>query len=150
MSSWSWTRCGSSGGGNAAAAPCSCDLTRAVATARIASAPSIRPRNADISRPSSVKCIVGQFRCLVVCDHNVVNCSHINRRAIVQTVGVRELKARLSECLKRVHGGERLTVTDRGRAVAVITPVNSAPALDGVHEMIVAGRARWGGGKPVG
>jgi prevent-host-death family protein len=68
----------------------------------------------------------------------------------MDTVGVRELKAHLSSCLKRVQAGERLTVTDRGRAVAVIAPVDTPPALDWVHAMVREGRARWGGGKPAG
>ena len=68
----------------------------------------------------------------------------------MDTVGVRELKTHLSRCLKRVRAGERLTVTDRGRAVAVISPVEAAATLDWVHAMVAAGRGRWGGGKPVG
>ena len=38
-------------------------------------------------------------------------------------VGVRELKAKLSEHLVRVERGEVLTVTSRGRRVAQIIPV---------------------------
>ena len=38
-------------------------------------------------------------------------------------IGVRELKARLSEYLDRVGRGEVLTVTSRGRRVAQIIPV---------------------------
>jgi prevent-host-death family protein len=38
-------------------------------------------------------------------------------------VPVRELKARLSSYLRRAAGGERITVTDRGRPVAVLGPV---------------------------
>ena len=68
----------------------------------------------------------------------------------MNTVGVRELKANLSRCLKRVQTGERLTVTDRGRAVAVIAPVEAESKLDWVHAMVAEGRARWGGGKPAG
>lgn len=37
-------------------------------------------------------------------------------------VGVRELKAQLSAYLKRVAAGEVITVTDRGRPVAVLSP----------------------------
>ena len=66
----------------------------------------------------------------------------------MQTVGVRELKARLSACLRRVQAGERLTVTDRGRAIATLSPV--APAVDWVQAYVASGRAQWGGGKPVG
>jgi prevent-host-death family protein len=38
-------------------------------------------------------------------------------------VGIRELKARLSEHIDRVARGEVLTVTSRGRRVAQIVPV---------------------------
>ncbi len=37
--------------------------------------------------------------------------------------GVAEVKARLSEYLARVRGGEEVLVTDRGRPVARIVPV---------------------------
>jgi prevent-host-death family protein len=38
-------------------------------------------------------------------------------------IGVRELKARLSEHLERVSRGEVITVTSRGRRIAQIVPV---------------------------
>jgi|RhiMethySRZTD1v2_1073278.scaffolds.fasta_scaffold04746_10 prevent-host-death family protein len=38
-------------------------------------------------------------------------------------VAVRELKAKLSAYLKRAQAGEVITVTDRGRPVAVIGPI---------------------------
>lgn len=40
----------------------------------------------------------------------------------MQTVGVRELKNRLSEFIRRVRAGEGLLVTDRGEVVAALTP----------------------------
>jgi len=40
-------------------------------------------------------------------------------------IGVRELKSRLSETLRRVKAGESIRVTSRGRAVAVIVPSRS-------------------------
>lgn len=43
----------------------------------------------------------------------------------MQTVGVRELKARLSQVLREVQRGETILVTDRGRVVAELRP----PAL---------------------
>lgn len=36
----------------------------------------------------------------------------------MKTAGIRELKARLSEYLREVQGGETVLVTDRGRVVA--------------------------------
>jgi prevent-host-death family protein len=66
------------------------------------------------------------------------------------TIGVRELKANLSACLRRVQAGERLTITDRGRAVATLMPVHTPPSVEWVHAMVAKGRATWAGGKPTG
>jgi prevent-host-death family protein len=67
------------------------------------------------------------------------------------TIGVRELKANLSKCLKQVRAGASVTVTDRGRPIATIQPVKSAAAdLSWVHQMVAEGKADWGGGKPMG
>jgi prevent-host-death family protein len=39
------------------------------------------------------------------------------------SVGVRELRQRASELLRRVAAGETIEVTDRGRPVALLTPI---------------------------
>ncbi len=50
-------------------------------------------------------------------------------------VGVRELKAKLSEYLDRVGAGEVVVVTDRGRPVARLVPYSSASVIDrGIEE----------------
>ena len=65
------------------------------------------------------------------------------------TVAVRELKNRLSEYLRKVKAGERVVVTERGKAVAVIS--NAArPVDEGIETMVRERAARWGGGKPRG
>ncbi|HET8606348.1 MAG TPA: type II toxin-antitoxin system prevent-host-death family antitoxin [Gaiellaceae bacterium] len=45
-------------------------------------------------------------------------------------VGVRELRADLSRWLHRVRDGEEVVVTDRGKAVARILPVNGERRID--------------------
>ena len=45
------------------------------------------------------------------------------------SVGVRELRQRASELLRRVEAGETIEVTDRGRPVALLTPVPEAGPL---------------------
>lgn len=40
----------------------------------------------------------------------------------MKTVGVRELKNRLSEYIRQVRAGESVLVTDRGEVVAELTP----------------------------
>jgi len=65
-------------------------------------------------------------------------------------VGVRELKAKLSACLARVQAGERITVTDRGRPIATIVPIDAPPAPEWLRALVAEGRVRWSGGKPLG
>ena len=45
-------------------------------------------------------------------------------------VGVRALRQRASELLRLVEQGETIEVTDRGRLVALLTPVPQGSALD--------------------
>jgi prevent-host-death family protein len=69
----------------------------------------------------------------------------------MQTIGIRELKARLSHYLDRVQTGERLTVSDRGRPVATIEPIDGAmPRFEWARRMVAEGKASWAGGKPAG
>jgi prevent-host-death family protein len=42
-------------------------------------------------------------------------------------VGVRELRQRASELLRRVAEGESIEITDRGRPVAMLTPLPEDP-----------------------
>jgi prevent-host-death family protein len=65
-------------------------------------------------------------------------------------IGVRELKATLSACLARVQAGERLTVTDRGRPIATIVPVDEPPWPGWVRTLVGERRAHWAGGRPKG
>lgn len=50
----------------------------------------------------------------------------MNSDVVTTDVGIRELKAKLSECVRRAAGGERLIVTDRGRPVAQLTPLDDS------------------------
>lgn len=68
----------------------------------------------------------------------------------METVGIRELKTHLSRHLKRVRSGVRLLVTDRGRSIATISPVEAPADLSWATRLVAEGRARWDGGKPAG
>ncbi len=46
----------------------------------------------------------------------------------MKTAGVAELKASLSEFLSKVKAGEELIITDRGKPVAKIVPIDRAEA----------------------
>jgi len=45
-------------------------------------------------------------------------------------VGVRELRNKLSQYLERVQAGEEVLVTDRGRAIARVLPLDAPRTLD--------------------
>jgi prevent-host-death family protein len=51
------------------------------------------------------------------------------------SVGVRELRQRASELLRRVEQGESIEITDRGRPVAVLAPLPADP----LQRLIAAG-----------
>ena len=67
----------------------------------------------------------------------------------MQTVGIRELKTHLSRHLKRVRSGARLIVTEHGRSIATISPVETNDN-GWVEQLIAEGGAQWSGGKPGG
>src|SRR5688572_11424835 len=105
-------------------------------------------------KPAPVKApnCAGEARAVVSarCGHFAVKLWPHNGRRVMVAIGVRELKANLSKYLKRAQAGERLTVTDRGRAIVTLAPAAAPKNLDWVHQMVAEGRAHWGGGKPRG
>ena len=68
----------------------------------------------------------------------------------METVGIRELKTHLSRHLKRVRSA-RLLVTERGRSIATISPVEAPADLTlGQSARCGGGAPHWSGGKPTG
>ena len=71
----------------------------------------------------------------------------------MESAGVADLKARLSEYLARVKSGEEVLVTDRGRPVARLVPVGNEAVEDGdaeaarLRNMEKEGLVRLGSGK---
>jgi prevent-host-death family protein len=68
------------------------------------------------------------------------------------SVGVRELRQRASELVRRVEAGETIEVTDRGRPVAILAPLPSQSALDRMRALgETTGKSRGvaGLGKPL-
>lgn len=60
------------------------------------------------------------------------------------TVGIRELKSRLSHYLRQVKGGASLLITERGRPIGRIVPIG-LPLEDRLQTMVEAGLASWSG-----
>jgi prevent-host-death family protein len=66
-------------------------------------------------------------------------------------VGVRELRNGLSEYLMRVKKGERIEVTQRGEAIALLLPLPTADqTASALLGLVLDGAISWSGGKPRG
>jgi prevent-host-death family protein len=63
--------------------------------------------------------------------------------------GIREVKNRFSEYLRRVKQGEIIVITDRNAPVARLVPVEER-VQPSVLTMVEEGMASWQGGKPRG
>lgn len=68
----------------------------------------------------------------------------------MQTVGVKELKDRLSYYLRKVKRGEKIIVTERERAIATLIPIGSGEEVGELLAIVEEGLAAWRGGKPKG
>ena len=68
-------------------------------------------------------------------------------------IGIRELKSKLSECVREVKTGGTIIVTEHGRAVARIIP-DATPLRERLEILVRTGAVLWNGrrfrpGKPV-
>jgi len=59
-------------------------------------------------------------------------------------IGIRELKSKLSECVRDVKDGQTIVVTERGRAVARLIP-DATSARERLAELRSAGGIQWSG-----
>ena len=69
-------------------------------------------------------------------------------------IGIRELKAKLSECVRQVKTGETIVITEHGHAVARMIP-ERASLQERLEALASAGVILWSGnrfkpGKPAG
>jgi prevent-host-death family protein len=64
------------------------------------------------------------------------------------SVGIKELKEKLSAYVDRVRRGEEIMVTDRGKEIAMVVPISQERIT--VRHLVQARRAAWDGGKPRG
>lgn len=64
------------------------------------------------------------------------------------SVGIKELKAKLSSYIDKVTKGEQVIITEHGREVAIIIPISKERKA--IRSLIDSGKAHWSGGKPKG
>jgi len=59
-----------------------------------------------------------------------------------RSISVSELKARLSEQLRRVKAGETVLITERGRPIGLMTPLPQESTSDDLADLVEAGLIR--------
>ena len=64
------------------------------------------------------------------------------------SVGIKELKTKLSSYVDKVRQGEEVVITEHGKEVALVVPISKERKA--LKSLIDAGRAKWSGGKPEG
>ncbi|MHB8881650.1 MAG: type II toxin-antitoxin system Phd/YefM family antitoxin [Thermodesulfovibrionales bacterium] len=64
------------------------------------------------------------------------------------TVGIRELKAKLSSYIDKAKNGQQIVITDHGIEVAVINAVTIERRA--IMSLVKEGDAHWSGGRPRG
>jgi prevent-host-death family protein len=76
----------------------------------------------------------------------MLSCDHKEAPMTNLTVGVRELKSRLSEYLRQVKAGRTIVITDRGQAIGRIVPIGQSleEKLEGMRQ---AGLIEWSGNR---
>jgi prevent-host-death family protein len=62
----------------------------------------------------------------------------------VTRIGTRELKNHLSEVLRRVKAGEMVIITERGKPVGQITPLQT-DLTERLKKLVEAGVVEWNG-----
>ena len=68
----------------------------------------------------------------------------------METVGIRELKENLGRYMNAVRTGEKITITDRNKEIAVLIPLGKDPREEKISQLIQRGIVSWSGGKPKG
>ncbi len=69
----------------------------------------------------------------------------------METVGIRELKQNLSKYIKKTRQGEKVIITDRKKAVAVLLPfAKEETEIEKLTALVKEGSIQWKGSKPKG
>jgi prevent-host-death family protein len=68
--------------------------------------------------------------------------------SVLNKVGIKELKAKLSSYVERVRNGEQIVITDHGEEAGIIVPISKE--RHAVMSLVKSGKAQWSGNKPKG
>ena len=64
------------------------------------------------------------------------------------SVGIKELKTKLSSYVDKVRNGEEIVITEHGKEVALVVPISRE--RQALKSLIDSGKVKWAGGKPEG
>ncbi len=64
------------------------------------------------------------------------------------SVGIKELKTKLSSYVDKVLHGEEIVITEHGKEVALVIPISRERKV--LKSLIDSGKVKWSGGKPEG
>ena len=68
----------------------------------------------------------------------------------MSSVGIRELRDKLSLYLTQVKEGKQIEITNRGEVIALLLPAKRRSLDKELLLLLEEGTASWGGGKPKG
>jgi len=68
----------------------------------------------------------------------------------MSSVGIRELRDKLSVYLSQVEKGNQIEITNRGKVIALLSPVKRTSLYKELLLLLEEGIASWAGGKPKG
>lgn len=66
----------------------------------------------------------------------------------MESVGITDLKAKLSSYIEKARNGDTVIVTDHNEEVAMIVPISKE--RQAIKALIKRNKARWSGSKPKG
>lgn len=64
------------------------------------------------------------------------------------SVGIKELKAKLSSYIDIATKGKQVIITEHGKEVAIIIPISNERRA--IRALVDSGKCHWNGGKPAG
>jgi prevent-host-death family protein len=66
----------------------------------------------------------------------------------MKSVGIKELKAKLSSYINEIRTGQKIIITDHGEEVAFISPLSNEYRI--IQLLEKSGKVQWSKGKPRG
>ena len=70
------------------------------------------------------------------------------KRNPISSVGIKDLKAKLSSYVARVNSGDQVIITAHGEEVAMMVPISRERRV--IKSLMESGMAQWSGEKPKG